>query len=262
MTSRDPGRYDQIIHAARRLIARHGYRGTSLNMIAAEVGVSKAALYHHFPDKDTLYRSLIAAGMEHLFNEVRAGMQAAGDDPRERLYAFMRASVEYYERHHDSWMSGSQLFWTAESPEHRALVLTWRDAYETLLKDVLRDGVRGGQFRADTDVSLASKFLLSSLNQLSRWYRPGGGKSAREIMDRFVDMFLHGVQTLAERLQSPRRTRAGTKPARRFQVSRPSVPCSSAPYQMARAPRAGGVAALNSHCAMRACISSMTPSAR
>ncbi|AZW19025.1 TetR/AcrR family transcriptional regulator [Bordetella hinzii] len=195
MTSRDPGRYDQIIHAARRLIARHGYRGTSLNMIAAEVGVSKAALYHHFPDKDTLYRSLIAAGMEHLFNEVRAGMQAAGDDPRERLYAFMRASVEYYERHHDSWMSGSQLFWTAESPEHRALVLTWRDAYETLLKDVLRDGVRGGQFRADTDVSLASKFLLSSLNQLSRWYRPGGGKSAREIMDRFVDMFLHGVQT-------------------------------------------------------------------
>ncbi len=79
-------------------------------------------------------------------------------------------------------------------PEHRALVLTWRDAYETLLKDVLRDGVRGGQFRADTDISLASKFLLSSLNQLSRWYRPGGGKSAREIMDRFVDMFLHGVQ--------------------------------------------------------------------
>jgi len=195
MTARDPGRYDQIIDIARRLFARHGYRGTSLNMIAAEVGVSKAALYHHFPDKETLYRSLVASGMQIMFEYVRDALQQAGASPRERLYGFMRASVEYYEGYHDSWVSGSQLFWMTDNPEHRAMVLKWRDAYEGLLKDAIRDGMRQGLFRPDTDVSLASKFLLSSLNQLSRWYRPGGEKTAREIMDTFVHMFLHGIET-------------------------------------------------------------------
>jgi AcrR family transcriptional regulator len=195
MTSHNPARQDEIIHIARGLFARHGYRGTSLNMIAAEAGVSKGAIYHHFPDKETLYRGLVASGMQALFEHVDDALRRAGGSPPERLYGFMRASVDYYERHHDSWVSASMLFWSAHNPEHRAMVLKWRDAYESLLKDALRDGVRAGLFRADADISLASKFLLSSLNQLSRWYRPGGEKTAREIMDSFVGMFLRGIQT-------------------------------------------------------------------
>jgi AcrR family transcriptional regulator len=209
MTARDPERYDQIIHVARRLFARHGYRGTSLNMIAAEVGVSKAALYHHFPDKDTLYRSLVATGMEALYECVHSALQAAGAGPRERLYVFMRASVQYYEQYADSWVSGSLLFWTADNPTHRAIILKWRDAYEGLLKAAIRDGIESGLFRADTDVSLASKFLLSSLNQLPRWYRADGEKTAAQIMDCSVDMFLRGVEQ--ERPAGRKRARAQTE---------------------------------------------------
>src|SRR3546814_16432697 len=108
--------------------------------------------------------------MQVMFEYVRDALQHAGASPRERLYGFMRASVDYYERYHNSWVSGSQLFWTADNPEHRAMVLKWRDAYEGLLKDAIRDGMKEGLFRPDTNVSLASTFLLSSLNQLSRWY--------------------------------------------------------------------------------------------
>jgi len=193
MVARDPGRYDQIITVARRLFARHGYQGTSLNMIAAEVGVSKAALYHHFPDKETLYRSLVATGMQTLYEYVYNALQLLGSHPRDRLYGFMRASIEYYEQYHDSWVSGSLLFWTAETPAHRAMVLKWRDAYEGLLKDAIRDGMEAGIFRREINISLASKFLLSSLNQLPRWYRADGEKTAAQIMECFVEMFLLGV---------------------------------------------------------------------
>jgi hypothetical protein len=106
----------------------------------------------------------------------------------------MRASVQYHEQHHDSWEVGSLLFWSAGNEEHRALVVKWRDAYESLLKAAIRDGIEAGMFKPDTNVSLASKFLLSSLNQLSRWYRSSGEKSATEIMDCFVGMFLHGIE--------------------------------------------------------------------
>ncbi|ALM86184.1 TetR/AcrR family transcriptional regulator [Bordetella sp. N] len=194
MTARDPGRYEQIIDEARRLFARHGYQGTSLNMIAAEVGISKSALYHHFPDKETLYRNLVSSGMETLYTRVRDAMAAEPADPALRLRAFIRASVTYYEECHDSWVSGSLLFWSTDSEAHRALVVQWRDAYEGLLKEALRDGIAAGLFKPDTNVSLAGKFLLSSLNQLSRWYRPDGEKTAQEIMDYFVGMFLHGIE--------------------------------------------------------------------
>lgn len=194
MTTREPERHRQIQDVARRLFARHGYRGTSLNMIAAEVGVSKSALYHHFPDKETLYRTLVASGMQIMFEYVRDRMPPREQGAQARLYGFMRASIQYYEQFHDSWAAGSQLFWSAENKETRAMVLQWRDAYEALLKDAIEHGVETGLFRSDTDVSLASKFLLSSLNQLSRWYRPGGRKTAAEIMDCFVGMFLQGIE--------------------------------------------------------------------
>ncbi|MCY7774876.1 TetR/AcrR family transcriptional regulator, partial [Bacillus licheniformis] len=45
---------DAIVEAAFTLIARHGLKGTSLSMIASEVGISKPAIYYYFPSKEEL----------------------------------------------------------------------------------------------------------------------------------------------------------------------------------------------------------------
>jgi AcrR family transcriptional regulator len=50
---------DRIIQTALKQALLNGYRATSLNTIAAEVGVSKPALYHHFPSKTALFREVI-----------------------------------------------------------------------------------------------------------------------------------------------------------------------------------------------------------
>jgi AcrR family transcriptional regulator len=52
----------RIINAALDLFAEHGVGGTSLQMIADSIGVTKAAVYHQFPTKDEIV--LAAAGAE------------------------------------------------------------------------------------------------------------------------------------------------------------------------------------------------------
>ena len=194
MAARDPDRQKKLIVIARRLFAKYGYRGTSLSMIAAEAGLSKAALYHHFENKEAIYRAISVGGMGLLYETVLHAVEEAGGTPRERLMAYMRASASHFERNRDNWLVNSALFWGKQVPSGREAVISVRDAYETLLKRLIQEGMQTGQFRADLDVSLASKFLLSSMNQMPRWHHSDGEKSAVEVMEVFVDLFLRGVE--------------------------------------------------------------------
>ena len=52
---RDPGSTrESILDAARTAFAERGYAGASIGDIAGAVGIAKASLLHHFPNKDEL----------------------------------------------------------------------------------------------------------------------------------------------------------------------------------------------------------------
>jgi AcrR family transcriptional regulator len=57
---------ERVLAAALELFARHGVHGTSLQMIADEMGVTKAAVYHQFPAKDEIVRAVIAPALDRL----------------------------------------------------------------------------------------------------------------------------------------------------------------------------------------------------
>jgi AcrR family transcriptional regulator len=71
----------RIITAALGLFARHGVGGTSLQMIADEIGVTKAAVYHQYKTKDEIV--LVAAEAE--LARLEAVIDAAETEPSRKL---------------------------------------------------------------------------------------------------------------------------------------------------------------------------------
>src|SRR5437660_10925167 len=50
---------EQILASALKLFSHRGYGATSVRDVAADAGLSKGNVYHHFPDKETIFRSLL-----------------------------------------------------------------------------------------------------------------------------------------------------------------------------------------------------------
>ncbi|MEV0421433.1 TetR/AcrR family transcriptional regulator [Streptosporangium canum] len=73
------GTRGEILDAAARLFAATGFKGTSLQDIAGEVGCSKAALLYHFDGKDAILAELLAPAVE-AFTTLDARLAGLGDE--------------------------------------------------------------------------------------------------------------------------------------------------------------------------------------
>ena len=80
----------RVVTAAHELFARHGVSGTSLQMIADTIGVTKAAVYHQFRTKDEIV--LAATASEMLIVEEAVAAAEAEPDP-ERARDMLLAKV-------------------------------------------------------------------------------------------------------------------------------------------------------------------------
>ncbi len=201
-TPRGDDRQTQLLQIACRFFARYGYKGTSLRDIAEEAHITKAALYYHFPNKNSLYERIVLEGLRVLVEEVTEATSQA-ETAREKLYAFMMTTAKIYARDPDLWTAGSNAFWVDEDSVPRKAAIDLRDSYEKLLRACIAQGVQAGEFK-DVDPALTGRVVLSMINGLSRWFRPEGRLKIEQVIDQYLDIILGGIADDGQRRPAPK----------------------------------------------------------
>jgi AcrR family transcriptional regulator len=102
MRLRAAERRAQLLGVARRLFARDGYRGASMESIAEAAGVTKPVLYQHFSSKRALYSALLANDLGRLTADLEAAFSQA-EDNAERLRRGFGAYLDFVDRHEDAF---------------------------------------------------------------------------------------------------------------------------------------------------------------
>ncbi len=218
----------QIMKAALKLFSRRGYRGTSMRDIAVAARVSTGNVYHQFPDKETIFRTLLddywRAIESSEFPFIRALASGAFPTDMEALGRAARESVEQY-RDYVALIyvdvvefEGSHIrrFYADMAARFRVFLEQNQDRLDL---DALRPGVS-----PLAAVMLATRFLLNYFAVEILFGVPNHfGADTDTALKEIADIFAHGML----RTEVPAAAE-GTSPARAVRASDRSLPSPAA----------------------------------
>ncbi len=180
---------EAVIRAAARAFNERGYHHTSLDDIAADLGVTKPTVYYYVANKEQLLFECFLAGLRPIREALRESERLPGHG-RERLRAVIRGyaaaiASEYgwcMVRAHDQDLG----------PEMRRQINALKAEIDHGIRRLLRAGIDDGSIEP-CDPKTTAFAMAGALNWIAHWYRVDQPLSAEEIADAFIAFFERGL---------------------------------------------------------------------
>ena len=170
--AKKPGtRAQEILQALARMLEKSGGGRITTAALAAELGVSEAALYRHFPSKTRMYEGLIDFIEDTVFARVRG---IISDEPNavNQCYRILSLVLAFAEKNPGITriLNGDAL--TGETERLHDRIAQFFDRLESQLKQILREAeVRDG-LKLQVPVSTAANLMLFSTDgKISQFVR-------------------------------------------------------------------------------------------
>jgi AcrR family transcriptional regulator len=184
---------DRILDEAAELFGSGGYDKSSLNDVAERLGVSKAAVYHYFNTKQAIYDAIIVRTLDGLIKHVEGAVNHASR-PEHKLRAFMIAHAQFFEKNYWGFVCMLVGYGGMANPSLISEANHKRLEYEQILRAILRAGIADGSFK-ETDVTTVSHSVLSMLNWMVRWFKPGGPSRAETFAEQYYQLLTSGLSS-------------------------------------------------------------------
>lgn len=184
-------RAEEILAAATRLFAKGGYDGVSVRDICAELNLNCSIISYYYKGKKGLYLAVLREFFK-IYAEALTLAARTASGPREILEAVCRAMAETYKKNpHFVALAARESI--RPSPEFREVAEEFKNKTSGVLAEVIRDGQRGGIFRAGLHPGLVAMIFEFLLKGAAAETADGGAISTDDYFNAVQLIFTEGL---------------------------------------------------------------------
>ncbi len=177
-----------VLRAAVQMFNERGFHQTSLDDVAARLGISKPTIYHYLGNKDQVLLECVSIGLGQLIEAAEQSRAREGTGA-DRLIAFL---VRYAEVNMDDF--GRCVIRTGDealAPESRKRFRALKRQIDSDMRGLIAAAVEDGSI-PPCDVRLMAFTLAGALNWPARWHDHGGALSPEAVARQMVDILARG----------------------------------------------------------------------
>ena len=179
-----------LLREAAAAFSARGYHNTSLDDVAAALGVTKAALYHYVRSKQEILFECHMMSLD-IGDEAMKYARTHGRNGLEKLTMLARRYIELITG--EMGRIAVLAEYHALDSESKAVIGARRDRWEKDMRAMVAEGIADGSIRA-VDAKLAVFFFMGAVNWMTRWFRPDGSSSGADIAAAFSEMLSEAVK--------------------------------------------------------------------
>jgi TetR/AcrR family transcriptional regulator, cholesterol catabolism regulator len=181
-------RKNEIIGVALKLFSQEGYHSTTLDKVAAEIGVSKATLYYYFRNKEEIIRAILDRSLDRMKKTL--DIKKTSLSTTEKLRQFVEYHVVFGA---DDAELAKITFEQLNILPKRSREVLKRKQREIVvfLQDLLQQGVDEGIIKVGNN-KIAAFAIIGMCNWTYHWYKPGGQLTPGQISELYINLLENG----------------------------------------------------------------------
>ena len=173
-------RQDEILKAARRCFARHGFAKTTLDDIAQAVGMKAGSLYHYYDGKEAIFRDVITSEGGEMLDWLQSEVAKEKTATSKKVLRYTKARLEHFRKMTNLLDISIQVV-VEVAPLVDTLYqeyLGWEIAF---LADIIGEGVKAGDFKQCDGRRIASAILTISESVKNRAFHTANAIAASDV---------------------------------------------------------------------------------